>query len=76
MKIDSKGLKWIRSEDRLQFVCEDGRSVLCNEEMTDEYLLSVAETCYCEPPAIESQENRIQELEEQLKELLTKLSTK
>ena len=40
--IDQNGLTWTRSDDRLLIVCEDGRKVLGNAEMTDEYLVSVA----------------------------------
>lgn len=72
MIIDSQGKNWNRSEDRLELVCEDGRKVLGNADMTDEYLLSVAEM---PPPAAEKTEaDRIEELEAQVKALLAKLS--
>jgi hypothetical protein len=69
---DSKGKTWTRSDDRLELICEDGRKVLGNAEMTDEYLLSVAEM---PPPAPEKTDaDRIAELEAQVKALLAKLS--
>lgn len=66
---DQNGLAWTRSEDRLSITCEDGRIVYGNEEMTDEYLVSVA---YLTPP--KSDADRIAELESQLAALLAKLS--
>jgi len=39
---DQNNLLWTRSEDLLSITCEDGRVVLGNAEMTDEYLVSVA----------------------------------
>ena len=68
---DQNNLVWTRSEDRLSITCEDGRSVLGNEEMTDEYLVSVA--YQAEQPA-KSDAERIAELEAQLAALLAKLS--
>lgn len=69
---DSQGKTWTRSEDRLELVCEDGRKVLGNADMTDEYLLSVIET---PPPAPEKTDaERIAELESQVAALLSKLS--
>jgi hypothetical protein len=68
---DHTGLLWTRSEDRLSITCEDGRSVLGNEEMTDEYLVSVA--YQIETPQ-KSDAERIAELEAQLAALLAKLS--
>lgn len=71
---DSKRLQWSRSEDRIYLNCEDGRSIQGNEEMTDEYLLSVAEMSYIENLPVKSDPDRIAELEAQIKALLTKLS--
>lgn len=68
---DYNGLLWTRSEDRLSITCEDGRSVLGNAEMTDEYLVSVA--YQIETPQ-KSDAERIAELEAQLAALLAKLS--
>ena len=69
--IDQNGLTWTRSEDRLYITCEDGRKVLGNEEMTDEYLVSVA---YKAEEPVKTDADRIAELEAQLAALLAKLS--
>jgi hypothetical protein len=68
--IDHNGLTWTRSEDRLSISCEDGRNVLGNEEMTDEYLVSVA---YFVPTPVKSDADRIAELEAKLAALLSRL---
>ena len=68
---DHNGLVWTRSEDRLSITCEDGRQVLGNAEMTDEYLVSVA---YQSDTPQKSDAERIAELEAQLAALLAKLS--
>lgn len=72
MIIDSQGKRWNRSEDRLELVCEDGRKVLGNADMTDEYLLAVAE--YVPAQVEKTDAERIAELEAKLAELLSKLS--
>lgn len=74
MIIDSQGKQWNRSVDRLELVCEDGSKVQGNADMTDEYLLSVAE--YVPEPIVpeKSEADRIAELEAQVKALLAKLS--
>jgi hypothetical protein len=72
MIIDSQGKHWNRSEDRLELICEDGRKVLGNADMTDEYLLSVAE--YVTAPVEKTDAERIAELEAKLAALLSKLS--
>ena len=70
---DHNGLVWTRSDDRLSIKCEDGRMVMGNAEMTDEYLVSVA---YLPPPEpAKTDAERIAELEAQLAALLAKLST-
>lgn len=69
---DQNNLVWTRSEDRLSITCEDGRVVLGNAEMTDEYLVSVA---YQSQAPQKSDAERIAELEAQLAALLAKLST-
>jgi hypothetical protein len=70
---DHNGLVWTRSDDRRTITCQDGRSVMGNPEMSDEYLVSVA---YLPPPEPEkSPEERIAELEAQLAALISKLST-
>jgi hypothetical protein len=68
---DHTGLTWTRSEDLLSITCQDGRSVLGNAEMTDEYLVSVA---YQTETPQKSDAERIAELEAQLAALLAKLS--
>lgn len=70
--IDHNGLAWTRSDDRTRITCEDGRTVIGNPEMTDEYLVSVA---YAPAPAPEKTDaERIAELEAQLAALIAKLS--
>jgi hypothetical protein len=69
---DHNGLVWTRSDDRLSIKCEDGRSVIGNPDMSDEYLVSVA---YAEPTPVKSDADRIAELEAQLAALIAKLST-
>jgi hypothetical protein len=69
---DHNGLVWTRSEDRKTITCQDGRSVLGNPEMSDEYLVSVAYLPTPEPE--KSPEERIAELEAQLAALISKLS--
>jgi hypothetical protein len=68
---DQNNLVWTRSEDRLSITCEDGRQVLGNAEMTDEYLVSVA---YMTAEPVKTDAERIAELEAQLAALLAKLS--
>lgn len=69
---DHNGLVWTRSDDRLSIKCEDGRTVLGNAEMTDEYLVSVAYLPPSEP--VKTDAERIAELEAQVQALLSKLS--
>ena len=69
--IDQNNLVWTRSEDLLSITCEDGRQVIGNEEMTDEYLVSVA---YQAETPIKTDAERIAELEAQVQALLAKLS--
>ena len=69
---DHNGLVWTRSDDLLSITCQDGRQVLGNAEMTDEYLVSVA---YQSQAPQKSDAERIAELEAQLAALLAKLST-
>lgn len=74
MIIDQNGKHWNRSEDRSELVCEDGRKVIGNADMTDEYLLSVAFIEATPEPIVPSEPDRIAELEAQVKALLAKLS--
>jgi hypothetical protein len=69
MYIDQNNLKWTRSEDLLSITCEDGRKVLGNEQMTDEYLVSVA---YQTEMPIKSDAERIAELEALVQSLINK----
>lgn len=66
--IDQNGLTWTRADDGQSITCEDGRKVLGNPEMTDEYLVSVA---YLPPPKTDA--DRIAELEAKLAALLSRL---
>ena len=66
--IDQNGLTWTRADDGLSITCEDGRKVIGNPEMSDEYLVSVA---YLPPPKTDAE--RIAELEAQLAALLSRL---
>ena len=68
--IDQNGKTWTRADDGLSITCEDGRKVIGNPEMTDEYLVSVA---YIEPTPVKSDAERIAELEAQLAALLSRL---
>ena len=68
---DHNNLVWTRSEDLTSITCEDGRTVLGNAEMTDEYLVSVA---YQSAEPVKTDAERIAELEAQLAALLAKLS--
>lgn len=70
--IDHKGLTWTRSDDLRSIKCEDGRSVIGNPEMTDDYLVSVA---YLQPTPEKTDAERIAELEAQLAALISKLSS-
>ena len=69
--IDQNNLTWTRSADGSTITCEDGRQVLGNSEMTDEYLVSVA---YQVAEPVKTDADRIAELESQLAALLAKLS--
>jgi hypothetical protein len=68
---DHNNLVWTRSEDLTSITCEDGRQVLGNAEMTDEYLVSVA---YQSAEPVKTDAERIAELEAQVQALLAKLS--
>ena len=68
---DQNNLVWTRSDDLLSITCEDGRVVLGNAEMTDEYLVSVA---YMTAEPVKTDAERIAELEAQVQALLSKLS--
>ena len=68
--IDQNGKTWTRAEDGQSINCEDGRKVLGNPEMTDEYLVSVA---YQAEVPVKSDAERIAELEAQLAALLSRL---
>jgi hypothetical protein len=74
MIIDPNGKHWNRSEDRSELVCEDGRKVIGNADMADEYLLSVAFIEATPETIVPSESDRIAELEAQVKALLAKLS--
>lgn len=69
--LDKNGLSWTRSDDLASIKCEDGRAVIGNAEMSDEYLVSVA---YQSAVPVKSDAERIAELETQIAALLSKLS--
>ena len=69
--IDQNGKTWTRANDGLSITCEDGRKVLGNPEMTDEYLVSVV---YQTDVPVKTDAERIAELEAQVAALLSKLS--
>jgi hypothetical protein len=69
---DQNGLIWNRSDNRLSIICEDGRTVYGNEEMSDEYLVSVS---YETLQTVKTDAERIAELEAQLAAVLAKLSS-
>ena len=68
--IDQNGLTWTRADDGQSITCEDGRKVVGNPEMSDEYLVSVA---YQAEVPVKSDAERIAELEAQLAALLSRL---
>lgn len=68
--IDQNGKTWTRADDGLSITCEDGRKVLGNAEMSDEYLVSVS---YQSETPVKSDAERIAELEAKIADLLTKL---
>ena len=68
--IDQNGLTWTRADDGQSITCEDGRKVVGNPEMSDEYLVSVA---YQAEVPVKSDAERIAELESQLAALLSRL---
>lgn len=70
--IDHNGLAWTRSKDLRSIKCEDGRIVHGNEQMTDEYLVSVAYLPPSEPPKTDAE--RIAELEAQIAALIASLN--
>ena len=69
---DHNGLIWTRSDDLTSITCQDGRSVLGNAEMTDEYLVSVA---YMTAEPVKTNAERIAELEQKLADLVSKISS-
>lgn len=66
---DHNGLVWTRSSDKLSITCTDGRKVLGNAQMTDEYLVSVA---YQTQAPVKTDAERIAELEALVQSLLNK----
>lgn len=68
--IDQNGLTWTRAEDGKSITCEDGRMVIGNPDMSDEYLVSL---CYNVPPPVKTDAERIAELEAKLAALLSRL---
>lgn len=66
---DQNGLTWTRSKDKLSIKCQDGRTVIGNEQMTDEYLVSVA---YLSNAPMKTDAERIAELEALVQSLINK----
>lgn len=66
---DKNNLVWTRSSDKLSITCTDGRKVLGNAQMTDEYLVSVA---YQTQAPVKTDAERIAELEALVQSLLNK----
>lgn len=66
---DQNGLTWTRSKDKLSITCQDGRTVIGNEQMTDEYLVSVA---YLSNAPMKTDAERIAELEALVQSLINK----
>lgn len=66
---DQNGLVWTRSSNKLSITCTDGRKVLGNAQMTDEYLVSVA---YQTQAPFKTDAERIAELEALVQSLLNK----
>ena len=74
MIIDSKNITWTSNEDRSIWKSSEGQSLQVNPAANDEQVLTAIESLYVIPPEQPNQEDRIAELEAQLKALLAKLS--
>ena len=74
MITDSHNIIWTPSEDRSLWTSSEGLRLLINPAANDEQVLSSIEQTYAPAPVIKTDEDRIAELEAQVKALLAKLS--
>jgi hypothetical protein len=76
MITDSKNITWTSNKDRSIWKSSAGQSLQVNPAANDEQVLSGIEGMYAIPPKEPSNEDRISDLEAQLKALIAKLSSK
>ena len=74
MITDSNNITWTPSEDRSLWTSSEGSRLLVNPAANDEQVLASVEQMYVPAPVIKTDEDRIAELEAQVKALLAKLS--
>ena len=74
MITDSHNITWTPSEDRSLWTSSEGSRLLVNPASNDEQVLASIEQMYIPAPVIKTDEDRIAELEAQVKALLAKLS--
>lgn len=74
MITDSHNITWTPSEDRSLWTSSEGSRLQVNPAANDEQVLTAVEQMYVPAPVIKTDEERIAELEAQLKALLAKLS--
>lgn len=74
MITDSHNITWTPSEDRSLWTSADGSRLQVNPAANDEQMLASIEQMYVPAPVIKTDEDRIAELEAQVKALLAKLS--
>lgn len=74
MITDSNNITWTPSEDRSLWTSSEGSRLLVNPASNDEQVLASIEQMYVPAPVIKTDEDRIAELEAQVKALLAKLS--
>lgn len=74
MITDSKNITWTPSEDRSLWTASSGSTLIVNPACTDEQVLSCIEQTYVPAPIEKTDAERIAELEEQVKSLLSRLA--
>jgi hypothetical protein len=74
MITDSHNITWTPSEDRSLWTSSEGSRLLVNPASNDEQVLASIEQMYVPAAVIKTDEDRIAELEAQVKALLAKLS--
>ena len=74
MITDSHNIIWTPSEDRSLWTSSEGSRLMVNPASNDEQVLASIEQMYIPAPVIKTDEERIAELEAQVKALLAKLS--